>query len=214
MKDLIQRLLHYKNDLYRFKALGLKRIYSGNLADSMGIKSTQVRKDFSMLKLTGNKKAGYKTDDLIEQINALLGKSKPQDVILVGVGNIGSALRNYKGFEKEAIRIKASFDINPERFANDDGYAPVYPIEGLRGYVRQHRIRTAIMAVPESSAMKVYETLVDSGVRGILNFTPLRFKAPGGVIVKDVNLVMELESVIYFVNTMNGRGGEEGRQPC
>ncbi|MDD5408814.1 MAG: winged-helix domain-containing protein, partial [Candidatus Omnitrophica bacterium] len=106
-KSCIIRLSRYKNSLHRLRALGFVKVFSDNLADAIGVLPSQVRKDFSLFGISGNKRGGYQVDSLIEKLNTILGKEQTQEVIVAGLGNIGNALMKYKGFEKEGIRISA-----------------------------------------------------------------------------------------------------------
>ncbi len=201
-RSCIIRLSRYKNALNRLKALNFVRVFSDNLADAAGVTAAQVRKDFSLFGIAGNRRGGYKVDDLSDQLNKILGKNQLQEFIMVGVGNIGRALLDYGGFEKSGIRIAAGFDIDPAKFT-EDGKPAVLPLEQLVDFVRTRDISLAIMAVPDYAAQQVLELLVSAGIRGVLNFTPICLKAPNGCVVNNINLETELENLIYFVNASN-----------
>jgi len=198
-KKVISRLSRYKNALYRFKSLGFMKIFSDYLAEATGATSSQVRKDFSLFGIAGNKRGGYKIDDLLNQLNDILGKNKIQKVVIVGAGNMGAAMRNYAGFEKGGITIVAAFDIDPAKFTTA-GTVPVFPMEKLSGYIQENNITIGIIAVPDIAAQHTMDTLVQAGIKGVLNFAPIALQAPEGVIVNNVNLELELENLIYFVN--------------
>lgn len=198
-KNCIIRLSRYKNALYRLKALNFVKVFSDNLGDAVGATPSQVRKDFSLFGIPGNKRGGYQVDELIDQLNRILGKDKPQEFVLAGVGNIGRALLNYKGFEKSGIQIVAAFDIDPVKV---DGAAavPVLPMERFREFVVERGIKLGIISVPDFAAQQLLELMVSSGIKGILNFTPIRLKSTDGIVINNINLETELENVIYFVN--------------
>lgn len=198
-KNCIIRLSRYKNALTRLKALGFVKVFSENLADATGVTSSQVRKDFSIFDITGNKKGGYLIDELVEKLNNILGKNDIQKVIVIGSGHIGAALMNYRGFEIEGIKIAASFDNDPQK-VNREGLTPVLPIEEMKDFIKANKIKIGIIAVPESAAAQVLEIMIGAGIKGVLNFAPIRLRAPEEVVVNNVNLVLELENVSYFVN--------------
>jgi redox-sensing transcriptional repressor len=206
-KNCIIRLSRYKNALYRLKALNFVKVFSDNLGDAVGATPSQVRKDFSLFGIPGNKRGGYQVDELIEQLNRILGKDKPQEFVLAGVGNIGRALLNYKGFEKNGIQIVAAFDIDQVKM-DGDGAVPLLPMEKFRQFVTARGIKLAIIAVPDFAAQQVMELMVSSGIRGILNFAPIRLKSAEGVFVNNINLETELENVIYFVHTSETTRGD------
>jgi redox-sensing transcriptional repressor len=181
------------------KALNFVRVFSDNLADAAGVSAAQVRKDFSLFGITGNRRGGYQVDDLIVQLNRVLGKDKIQEFIIVGVGNIGRALLHYPGFEKSGIHIVAGFDIDPAKFTNE-GEVPIYPLEQLGDYVRENEIRLGIIAVPDFAAQQVVELMLPVGIKGVLNFAPICLRGPEDCVINNINLETELENIIYFVS--------------
>jgi redox-sensing transcriptional repressor len=208
-KNCILRLCRYRRSLKDFKELGYVKIFSDNLGEAIGVTAAQVRKDFSLFDILGNKKGGYLIDNLIEKINYILGKDEVQKVILVGSGNLGSALLKYKGFEKEDIQIVAAFDADPAKHLKVNN-VQVYPIKDVFEFVRESQVKVAILAVPAIVAQEVSEILVSAGIRGILNFAPMNLKIPETVVINNVNLAIELENVIYYVNAKE-RNEKQGK---
>jgi len=198
-RKCILRLSRYKNALKRLKALGFVKVFSGNLADAAGVTSSQVRKDFSLFGITGNRRGGYKVDELIVRIREILGKNEIQKVIIIGIGNIGNALLRYKGFETGGIRIVAGFDIDPSRYQNRSGI-PILPMDEFRQFVQENDIKIGILAVPDVAAHHVSEIMIAAGIKGILNFAPIQLRGADDVIISNINLEVELENLIYFVN--------------
>ena len=198
-RSCVIRLSRYKNALNRLKALNFVRVFSDNLADAAGVTAAQVRKDFSLFGITGNRRGGYKVDELSDQLNRILGKDQLQEVIVIGVGNIGKALLHYGGLEKSGIKIAAGFDIDPAKF-DPDAQPPVLPLEELLPVVQKHGLVLGVLAVPDYAAQQVLELMLSAGIKGVLNFAPICLKAPEGCIVNNINLESELENLIYFVN--------------
>jgi redox-sensing transcriptional repressor len=201
-RSCIIRLSRYKNALNRLRTLNFVRVFSDNLADAAGVTAAQVRKDFSLFGITGNRRGGYRVDELAEQLNRILGKDQLHEFIVIGVGNIGRALLHYPGFERSGINIAAGFDIDPAKF-NQDSKPPVLPLDQLGGVIKTRDIKLAILAVPDYAAQQVLELALSAGIRGVLNFAPICLKAPTGCIVNNINLETELENLIYFVNAAN-----------
>jgi redox-sensing transcriptional repressor len=201
----INRLLSYKRILNRFKSLGLVKIFSDNIADPLGISASLVRKDFGMFGISGSQKGGYTIDNVLSRINEVLGSNEVQQVIVVGVGRIGEALMSYNGFHKDGIRIVAGFDTDLKKIRKSSEI-PVEPIEQLEEYVKTHRISVAIMAVPDIAAQQTIELLRSANIRGILNFTPVKFKSTEDLIVNNFNIENELVNLIYFVNKTKRNG--------
>lgn len=200
-KNCILRLSRYKNALYRFKSLGFYKIFSDYLADAVNVTSAQVRKDFSLFGISGNKRGGYQIDALIDKLNDILGKNELQKVVIVGAGNLGSALMKYKNFEKEGIKIIAAFDIDPSKKILKSPI-PVFSLEELEAFVKTNDIKIGIISVPDIAAQHTLDIMVKSGIKGVLNFAPIQLKTAGDCIVNNVNLELELENLIYFVNAM------------
>jgi len=195
----ISRLSRYRNAALRLKGLNFVKVFSENLADAAGVTAAQVRKDFSMCGISGSGRGGYQINDLIGQLNKVLGKDTVQKFVVVGIGNIGRALLHYPGFHREEIKIVAGFDIDKNKH-NRDADVPILPLEELNDFALKHSIRFGIIAVPETSAQDVLAAMLNAGIRGVLNFAPICLKAPAGCVVRNLSLETELENVIYFTN--------------
>jgi redox-sensing transcriptional repressor len=198
-KNCIIRLSRYKNALVRFKTIGFIKIFSEYLAEAVGGTSAQVRKDFSLFGITGNKRGGYQIDALILKLNTILGKNEIQKVILAGAGQLGSALIRYHHFEKEGIKIIAAFDIDPAKTSSKPP-TPIFPLDEMDGYVQKNGIKIAILCVPDVAAQQTFDLLLKAGIKGVLNFAPIELKGTADCIINNVNLAVELENLIYFVN--------------
>ena len=206
-KSCIIRLSMYRNALMRLKALNFVKVFSDNLADAARVTAVQVRKDFSLFGISGNRRGGYLVDELIVQISAILGKDKVQKFIVIGIGNIGKALLNYPGFKKNEIELVAGFDIDTSKH-NREAEVPILPLEGLSDFVGKNGIKYGIISVPDFSAQEVLEVMLRSGIRGILNFSPICLKEPPNCVVRNLNLETELENIIYFTNFAAQAGSE------
>ncbi|HDQ15028.1 MAG TPA: redox-sensing transcriptional repressor Rex [Sediminispirochaeta sp.] len=206
-KDFILRLTKYKRLLYKLKALGFERVFSNNLGDAIGVTPALVRKDFSTLNLPGNKRGGYNIDTLVEKLDKILGRDRPQQVIVVGCGRIGTALMDYSGFNTDGIEIVAGFDLQPENVKAGSN-VPIYPMEKLETFIKEHDILVGVIAVPDTEASKIMDRLIDAGIRGILNFAPVELKCtrtdcPNNTTIHNVNIALELEHLFYQVNSQD-----------
>jgi redox-sensing transcriptional repressor len=186
------------------------RVFSDNIADPLGISASLVRKDFGLFGISGSQKGGYSIDDVLYKINEILGSNELNQVIIVGVGRIGEALMSYNGFHKDGIKIVAGFDIDVKKIRKN-GDIPVKPIEELHDFVRGKNISVAIMAVPDIAAQQTLETLKRANIRGILNFTGVKFKSTEEVTVNNFNIENELVNLIYFVNNFKKNGKQAKR---
>lgn len=198
-KNRIKRIYRYKKALAEFQADGVQCVMSKTIADAVGEKDTQVRKDFSHFGITGVKKLGYQVDDLLNAIQALVRKEEIINVIIVGSGRLGSALMNYNGFNKEKINIVAAFDKDDNK-QNQDSTVPVYSLSKLEEIVKRYSIRYGVIVVPEDAAQEVLDLMVSAGIKGFLNFSPVQLKFPDGIFVQTMNIAMEIENLSYYVN--------------
>ena len=203
-KSCIARLSMYRNVLLRLKALNFVKVFSDNLADAARVSAVQVRKDFSLFGITGNRRGGYLIDELITQISAILGKDKMQKFIIVGIGNIGRALLRYKGFNANEILLVAGFDVDETKH-NSHAEIPILPLGHLNSFVNDNQIKHGIISVPDFAAQDVLEVMIESGIRGVLNFAPICLKESRGCVVRNLNLETELENIIYFT-ALAGKG--------
>lgn len=164
-----------------------------------GVKPTQLRKDLTYFGQFGTRGLGYDVAALSQMISDELGTTSLQPVILVGVGNLGLALLSYRGFEKEGFEILAAFDIDPKRRRDKEINLPILGMEELAEFVQNHHVKMAIVTVPAAAAQEVANSLVQCGVMGILNFSPIVLHVPEDVMVNNVNLAIELENLSYFI---------------
>ena len=198
-RKAIYRLSVYLRCLHRLKANAIRTVSSDALAAAAGVKPTQLRKDLTYFGQFGTRGLGYDVEQLARMIVDLLGTNSLQPVILVGVGNLGLALLSYRGFEQEGFEIVAAFDVDAERRREKTVTQPIHSMDKLSGFVRERGVRMAILTVPAIVAQEVANQLVDAGITGVLNFSPIVLQVPEAVMVNNVNLAIELENLSYFI---------------
>ena len=199
-RKTIYRLSIYLRCLARLRDNGLGTVSSEALAQVAGVKPTQLRKDLACFGTFGTRGLGYDVLALSQRIADELGTSSLQPVILVGVGNLGLALVSYRGFEKEGFEIIAAFDAEPKRKRDKEIKQPILGMEELSQFVNENGVKMAILSVPAASAQAVANRLIEAGVMGILNFSPIVLAVPEEVMVNNVNLAIELENLSYFIH--------------
>jgi redox-sensing transcriptional repressor len=197
-RKTIYRLSIYLRCLARLHENGMGTVSSEALAQAAGVKPTQLRKDLAYFGTFGTRGLGYDVTELFKKISEELGTSRLQPVILVGVGHLGLALVSYRGFEKEGFEIVAAFDAEPRRKRDKEIKQPIYGMIELPAFVKKQNIRMAILTVPAAVAQEVANQLIQAGVTGILNFSPIVLSVPEEVMVNNVNLAIELENLSYF----------------
>jgi redox-sensing transcriptional repressor len=199
-RKTVYRLSIYHRCLQHAKRTGTDTISSEALAKAAGVKPAQLRKDLAHFGQFGTRGLGYSVDGLAGEISAVLGTTKLHPVILVGVGNLGSALLHYNGFNREGFEITAAFDVKAmDRPNQAKEPVPVLPAQEMAGYIKQYEVKLAILSVPAHVAQSVANELVECGVQAILNFAPTILVVPEGVLVNNVDLAVELENLSYFI---------------
>jgi redox-sensing transcriptional repressor len=188
----------YFRCLQRLRNNGLQTVSSEALARAAGVKPTQLRKDLAHFGQFGTRGLGYDIALLARMISDVLGNQTLQPVILIGAGNLGSALLAYEGFAQEGFEIVAAFDTDPSR-QRARGRIPVLGLERMQDIINARSVRMAILCVPAAVAQEVSNQLFTAGISGVLNFAPIVLHAPEDVVVNNVNLAIELENLSYFI---------------
>lgn len=194
---LYQRYLRFLQDT------GRKRISSAELSEGVKVDSATIRRDFSYFGELGKRGYGYDVDYLCDFFSKILNQDRLTTVGLVGVGNLGSALLNYNFRKNHNIRIGCAFDINQDMVGTIRSGVPVYGIDQISEIIHDLLIEVVILTVPRESAQDITDKLVDAGVKGIMNFTPIRLDVPDSVVVQNVDLTTELQTLIYFIDNKN-----------
>lgn len=196
----IRRLSIYFRELTSLEKKGLVSISSLGLSQRLGFSDAQIRRDLSYFGQFGRTGIGYKVSPLKKAIARILGlDNKIWNVVLVGVGNLGSALLAYKGFKEQGFFIKIAFDNNPAKIGRIVKNIKIEDLNKISTLVKENNITIGIIAVPAEAAQEVADILSKSGVRGILNFAPARVTVSPKIMVKNVDLSMELENISYFL---------------
>lgn len=203
IKSNIKRLLQYRLCLVKFKQLGFSRVYSYNLGNEAGVSPEQVRKDFSIYGVTGNKKAGYEIDSTLQLLDEIFVTEELHKVIVVGMGNMGQALAHYNNRHiGHNIYIIAGFDIDPTKQNRKSGL-PVFGLEHMGDVIRKNKVTTAILTVPAVVAQETCNILMSNGIKAILNFAPVVLKAPEQIVINNINLSTEIEAIVYYLKNMD-----------
>jgi len=203
-KSIIPRKAIYRLSLYfrileRLHQNQIETVSSATLAKAAGVKPTQLRKDLTYFGQFGTRGLGYNVDSLLTRLKIVLRTARFQPVILIGAGNLGSALLHYDGFAKGGFEIVAAFDIRSQREKDGNSKIPLLPMERLNRFIADQNMKLAILSVPGVSAQAVANQLVAAGIQAILNFSPLILQVPDNVVVNNVNLAIELENLSYFI---------------
>lgn len=195
----VGRLSMYYRSLLEFEKKGYKIVSSKDLAKTEKLTPAQVRKDLSSFGSFGTRGLGYPAKELKEKIAKILGLDRSWNVALVGVGNVGSALVSYKEFQKQGFNIKVLFDNDLRKISKSHKGIPVSDVKNLAEGLKKNKIDMVILAVPAQSVQEVADRVVSAGVKSILNFAPVQIKVPNDVVLRSVNMAMELEHLSFYL---------------
>jgi redox-sensing transcriptional repressor len=201
---VLERLMRYYRYLAERTAREtIKTITSAQIAESLDVDPTQVRKDFSAIGLVGIGRVGFDVCEVCRGIRISLGFDQRFDAILIGAGHLGGALLAYSGFAsgfaRYGLRVLAVFDNDRQKIGQDVGGLTVRPMKGLTGFVRRHDIRLAIITVPADVAQKTADRLVAAGVTAIWNFAPTQLSVPRRVLVRNEHIAIGLAEIAYHL---------------
>ena len=193
----VARLPVYLRALNALAEQGVATCSSNDLAENAGVNPAKLRKDLSYLGSYGTRGVGYDVEYLRYQIAREIGQTQDWDVVIVGVGNLGSALSAYQGFSTRGIRVAALVDADPKRVGTTISGITVSSLDDLPAIVEERAISIGIIATPGTAAQEVADRLVAAGVTSILNFAPAIVQVPDGVDVRKVDLSIELQILAY-----------------
>lgn len=196
----VRRLSIYYRSLREFEKKGHKIISSKDLAKIEKLTPAQVRKDLSFFGSFGTRGLGYPVRELKERIAKILGLNRSWNVALIGLGNVGSALVSYKEFQKQRFHIKLLFDNDQRKIDKNHKGICVSDVKLMEKKLKEHKIEMVILAVPAHAAQEVADQVVSAGVRSILNFAPVQIKVPDNVVLRSVNMAMELEHLSFCLS--------------
>lgn len=200
-KATAKRLPLYYRYLLLLNDEGKDKVSSTELAEAVQVDSASIRRDFSYFGALGKRGYGYDVKNLLSFFKKILNQDTLTNVALVGVGNLGHALLNYNFKRSNNIRISCAFDINPEITGKITQGVPVYSMDEMKQQIGDQQIRIAILTVPQATAQKTADEMIEAGIKGIMNFTPIRLSAPNGVRIQNVDLATELQTLIYFLDS-------------
>jgi redox-sensing transcriptional repressor len=158
------------------------------IAQELNLEPIQVRKDLAITGIVGKPKKGYPVEELIKAIERYLGWDQNHDAVLVGAGNLGSALMGYQEFQRHGLRMVAAFDTDPQKVGTQVHGVPVRAMDGLEAAIKEIKAEIAILTVPSPFAQSTAETLVRAGITSIWNFTNTKLKVPDEIIVQREDL--------------------------
>ena len=199
----VERLSEYRRSLLQCLEEGKTHIFSHELAELHHNTAVQVRRDIMFIGYTSMQRKGYDVRELIDVIGEILDSEKGLNVAVIGVGNLGRAVTTYFIGKRSKLNIIATFDVDTTKIDRVISGVKCYPLSRLKEIVESNNISIAIMTVPADSATEVSTQLVESGIKGVLNFTTVPLNVAEDVYLDEYDMITSLEKIAYFVKTPN-----------
>jgi redox-sensing transcriptional repressor len=193
----VRRLSLYLRFLEEFEQQGTATVSSEELSARGGTTSAQVRKDLSFFGSFGKRGLGYSVSELVRRLREILGLGRSYRVAVIGAGKIGSALVRYRGFRQRGFEIVAIFDNDPLKIGRPGDGLVVHDVKQLEQVLTDEPVDIAVIVTPAEAAQGIADRLAALGVKAMLNFAPIQISVPDDVLVKSVNLALELEVLSY-----------------
>ena len=194
----VARLPLYYRALLEIADQAVGTVSSERLAELAGVNAATIRKDLSYLGSYGTRGVGYDVEHLLGEVSHELGLTHDWPVAICGVGNLGRALANYRGFSARGFRVVALVDADPAKVGQPVGDLTIEPVDALRRIVADRDVAIGVIATPAAAAQGVADRLVASGVASILNFAPAVVVVPPEVSVRKVDLATELQILSFY----------------
>lgn len=195
----IIRLSVYSRFLAQVKRRGIITISSGEIANGVGVSSAQVRKDLAYFGEFGTRGVGYNVGELYGHLMKILGLTTQWQVVIVGAGKLGSALTMYAGFAERGFKIVGVLDNDPRKIGQKLEGIEIASVSRLADIVAANQAEIGIIAVPADEAQEVANSMVKSGIRAILNFSPRVLVVPDEIVVRNVDLSVNLEILSFYL---------------
>lgn len=196
---VVGRMPLYLRALQHMAQGGRQVTSSQELGECLGISAAQIRKDLSQFGEFGKQGTGYQIDYLVDQLRQILHITQVWDIIVVGAGDIGSAVASYQGFANRGFAVKTIFDNNTAVIGTQVGSFTVQDSANLGQAVQDEGIKIAMIAVPASQAQEVADILVEAGIQAILNYAPISLNVPSEVHVQYIDPVTHLQRMTYYL---------------
>ena len=194
---VIKRLPRYYRYLGDLLKSGIDRISSKELSERMQVTASQIRQDLNNFGGFGQQGYGYNVEYLYNEIAKILGIDKDYNLIIVGAGNLGTAITNYTDFAKRGFYVKQVFDIKPELIGKKIGDIEILGMDSLPDYIKNNQVDIAAITVPKEMATETAAKLVKCGIKAIWNFAPVDLRLPKDVIVETIHLSDTLMRLSY-----------------
>lgn len=199
-EGVIERLPVYLNVLLQIRASGEATVSSARLGELARVNPAQIRRDLTYFGSFGRRGIGYDVNTLADRISRILGSDHVHRLVLIGAGNLGSAIAAYDGLSKHGFIVTAVLDNDPAKVGGRIGDVAVRHMRDLERTVQEQGISIGVVAVPPAAAQEVTDRLAAAGIRVILNYTPVVVQVPEGVTLHNTDPVQELLHTLYYLS--------------
>ena len=199
-KATIHRLTRYYRCLERFLLNGKSNVSSKEMANKLNIKPSQIRKDLSYFGEFGKRGVGYDVKELMISIENILGMKKNWSFCIVGIGNLGLAIANYPGLVKAKFDLKAIFDNDKNKIGVSLNDMVIHSVEKLEEVIKEKNISIGVLTVPGKYAQALSNRMVEAGIEGIINFTPVRVIVPKNVMLEEIDISISFRTLAFQIN--------------
>jgi len=199
-EGVISRLSQYLKCIVQLKETGKRTVTSREISDSTGINSAEVRRDLIYFEIKGKRGVGFNIDELIKSFNKILGYDRAVHIALIGAGNLGKAILNYKMLDRFGFKIESVFDNNAAIIGKTVSGRMIRDIKEIESVIKDKNIDIAIIAVPPEEAQKVANTLVNAGIKVIMNYTSIPIKVPRKVKIETTDPIEKLLHTLYYLS--------------
>ncbi|MDD3092568.1 MAG: redox-sensing transcriptional repressor Rex [Clostridia bacterium] len=196
---VIRRLPRYLRYIGELKDNGIEKVSSSQLGEKMGMTASQIRQDFSYFGGFGQQGYGYSVQLLFDSMKQILLKDQGFTVIIIGAGNLGTALAKYNNFHDRGFDIIGIFDINPKLIGKTINSNEIMCIDKLEDFISEHQPDIAILSLPRSETKDIAVRVANSGVKGLFNFSPMDLKLPHDIPIENVHLSDSLMVLGYKI---------------
>lgn len=196
---VIARLPVYIQKLNQLLREGRENVSSQEMAEHLGVTSAQIRKDLSFFGGFGKQGTGYNVIKLLESLRSILNLNQIWEVVLVGVGHLGQALLSYQGFSHKGFEIVMAFDNDPKVIGETFAGITVTDVNEMQRHICPRGIPIAILTVPAGNAQEMADQLIRCGVKAILNYAPVTLKVPEGIRLANIDPVLSLQTITYYL---------------
>jgi len=194
----IERMILYRRLLLGMQNNGTNNIFSHQLAAMAGVTSAQLRKDLTPTGYYGSPVHGYDITQLMDSISEIIDAPQMQNVALAGLGHLGRAVLDYSQGRRPKLQIIAAFDTDPGKINRVIHGCRCYHTDEIEKVIKEYNITVGILAVPSDEAQEIADRMVNAGIRGLLNYAPMRLKLPNDVYVENRDMIMAVEKAAYF----------------